>query len=123
MSERNDKFCLKERLRNYALKVVDLYTTMPKDGAALVIGRQLLRSGTSVGAHYREACRARSPLEFISKIEGGLQELDESDYWLDLLLASNLIPQTNLTFLIAETSELMAMMTASAKTAKGNLKK
>lgn len=96
---------------------------MPKDGAGLVIGRQLLRSGTSVGAHYREACRARSPLEFISKIEGGLQELDESDYWLDLLLASNLIPHTNLTFLIAETSELMAMMTASAKTAKGNLKK
>ena len=122
MNEPNEKCGLKERLRSYALRIIELYAVIPKDGAGRVIGSQLLRSGTSVGAHYREACRARSQAEFVSKIEGGLQELDESDYWLDLLSASAILPHQKLAFLIAETREILAMMTASAKTAKSNLK-
>ena len=71
---------LKTRTKDFALRVIRCYTALPKSTEAQVIGRQLLRSGTSVGAHYREAQRSRSNAEFISKIEGGLQELEEAMY-------------------------------------------
>jgi four helix bundle protein len=74
---RSHKGELKARTKAFALRIIRLYSSLPKNGPATVIGHQLLKSGTSVGAHYREACRARSPAEFVSKIEGGLQELDE----------------------------------------------
>ena len=77
---------LQKRLKAYALRIIRLYEALPKTGASHVITRQLLRSGTSPGAQYREACRAKSDADFISKIEGALQELDESDYWLELLV-------------------------------------
>ena len=69
---------LKQRTKRFALRVVRLYGALPKTVEAQVIGKQMLRSGTSVGAHYREAIRARSTAEFVSKIEGGLQELEEA---------------------------------------------
>src|SRR5262245_21100132 len=81
---------LARRTRLFALAVVQLYTALPKSTVSYVLGRQLLRSGTSVGAHYREARRAKSDADFISKIEGALQELDESDYWLELLRDANM---------------------------------
>ena len=71
---------LRRRLTDYSLRIIRLYETLPKRGAVHVITHQLLRSGTSPGAQYREACRAKSNADFISKIEGVLQELDERDY-------------------------------------------
>jgi four helix bundle protein len=95
-----------------------MYGSLPNTTVAQVIGRQVLRSGTSPGAHYREAYRSRSPAEFISKIEGGLQELEETVYWLELLIESDTVPGHLLAPLIEETNELIAIFTASAKTAK-----
>ena len=71
---------LKIRTREFALRIIRLYTSLPKTTEAQVIGKQVLRSGTSVGAHYREGCRAKSNADFINKIEGSLQELDETLY-------------------------------------------
>ena len=77
---------LKSRTKSYALRIIKLFKSLPKTVEAQVIGKQILRSGTSVGAQYREACRSRSTAEFISKIESSLQELDETAYWLELLV-------------------------------------
>lgn len=84
------------------------------------MGKQVLRSGTSVGAHYREASRAKSTADFINKMEGALQELDETDYWLELLGESEIISSSRLTDLRTETNELIAIFVASVKTAKRN---
>jgi len=83
-----------------------------------VLGKQILRSGTSVGAHYREACRAKSNADFISKIEGGLQELDETLYWLELLAEAEIVPAARLEPLELETNELIAMFVTMAKSVK-----
>jgi len=85
------------------------------------MGKQVLRSGTSVGAHYREACRARSPAEFISKMETALQELDETTYWFQLLVESTLVREALLVDLRKEAEELLAVFVASVKTAKRNM--
>ena len=82
---------LADRTRAFAVRVIRLYSALPKSTEAQVIGKQLLRAGTSVGAHYREAVRARSDAEFISKLEGGLQELEETRYWLELLRDVNIM--------------------------------
>jgi four helix bundle protein len=78
MTDENKPVDLRTRTKQFALRIVRLFAALPKSTEAQVIGKQLLRSGTSVGAHYREANRARSEAEFISKLEAGLQELDES---------------------------------------------
>jgi len=83
-----------------------------------VLGRQLLRSGTSVGAHYREANRAKSNADFISKIEGALQELDETTYWLDLLSESKIGSVEELRSLVTEAEELISILVTVAKSAK-----
>lgn len=113
---------LRERTMNYALRIIRLSASLPNTQAAWVIGKQVLRSGTSVGAHYREGCRSRSVAEFISKLEGGLQELDETNYWLELLGKSNIVPAKRLTEILKETDELIAILTASVRTAKRNKK-
>jgi four helix bundle protein len=76
---------LKVRTKDHALSVIRLFAELPKRAEAQIMGRQLLRSGTSVGAQYREGSRAKSNADFISKMEGSLQELEESEYWLELL--------------------------------------
>src|SRR5512136_856633 len=76
---------LRERTKGFAIRVVGMYSTLPKTTEAQVLGKQVLRSGTSVGANYREACRARSNAEFVAKLGDCLKELDESSYWLELL--------------------------------------
>ncbi len=96
-----------------------LFVALPKTVEAQVLGKQVLRSGTSVGAHYREAMRARSVAEFVSKVEGGLQELEETAYWLELLVESNIVAETKLASMLKEANELTAMLVASARTAKG----
>src|SRR5688572_12360610 len=95
--EPNPRADLRERTTQFALEVIRLYAEFPKSAAAQVVGRQLLRSGTSVGAHYREAHRARSTAESISKMEGGTQELDETAYWFELALRGQLMPAERVT--------------------------
>ncbi len=113
---------LTSRTRRFALDVVRYYSQLPKNTEFQVLGKQFIRSGTSVGAHYREACRARSVSEFTAKIEGGLQELEETRYWLELMDAlleerdgTRSIPTAKL---LQEATELSAILTACAKNAK-----
>ncbi len=82
MNTRQD---LRKRTKDFALRIVKLYSALPKSSVAQVLGKQILRSGTSVGAQYREACRAKSNADFVNRIEGALQELDETLYWLELI--------------------------------------
>lgn len=91
---------------------------MPKGVEAEVIRKQLLRSGTSVGAQYREACRARSKAEFCSKVNAALQELDETAYWIELLIKGGLIRKEKLSQLQEEVDELTAIFVTSLKTAQ-----
>lgn len=109
---------LRERTKRYALSMIALVARLPRGPEAAVIGRQVLRSGTSVGAHYREACRARSNAEFISKMEGGLQELEETDYWLELLTESRLHAEQDAFDLIVESRELIAIFVTIVKKRK-----
>ncbi|HTY08933.1 MAG TPA: four helix bundle protein [Candidatus Edwardsbacteria bacterium] len=108
---------LKLRTKQYALRIIRLYSTLPNTVVAQVIGKQLMRSGTSVGANYREAVRARSRAEFISKANISLQELDETAYWLELLRDS-VNPDVDLAPLIRETDELTAIFVIMIKNAK-----
>jgi four helix bundle protein len=109
---------LRLRTRSFALRIVRFYTSLPRAAEAQILGKQLLRSGTSVGAHYHEATRARSNAEFISKLEGGLQELEETIYWLNLLIDSAIVKKERLSELCKEADELAAILVASVKTVK-----
>lgn len=99
--------------------MIRLYSALPKETVAQVIGKQLLRSGTSVGAHYREGTRARSDAEFISKIEGALQELEESIYWMELLVESKIMERARIQDLMNEADELVAILVTLVKNVKG----
>jgi four helix bundle protein len=109
---------LKDRTVNFALRVIRCYTALPKSPEAQVIGKQLLRSGTSVGAHYREAQRSRSNAEFISKFEGGMQELEEAMYWMELLIGAGIVEKKLLEALCKEANEIMAILVTCAKKVK-----
>lgn len=109
---------LVERTKQFAITVIGLYSRLPGTTLAQVMGRQFLKAGTSVGAQYREARRAKSDADFISKIEGALQELDETAYWLELMVASRVIAATEATPLLTEANELMSILVASVKTVK-----
>lgn len=109
---------LNARTKGFALRIIRLYSALPKRTEAQVLGKQLLRSGASVGAHYREAVRARSDAEFISKLEGGMQELEESSYWLELLVEAEIFPSDKLAPLRSEADELMAILVTCVKNAR-----
>lgn len=109
---------LRTRTKRFALRIVRLYCALPKSTEAQVIGRQFLRSGTSVGAHYAEAFRARSYAEFVSKMEGGLQELEETRYWLELLSEAEIMAEPRLADLTKEAEELTAILVTCVKNAK-----
>ena len=109
---------LKVRTKEFALRIIRLYGKLPDRTDAQVLGKQLLRSGTSVGAHYREAMRARSTAEFVSKLGGGHQELEETSYWLELLAESEIIKPELLSDLMQEAGELSAIFTTCIKNAK-----
>ena len=109
---------LRARTKRFALSIVRFYAILPHTTEAQVIGRQLLRSGTSVGAHYHEGCRARSKAEFISKLEGAQQELEESMYWLELVAEAGIAKPVAVTPLLVEAKELMAILSASVTTSK-----
>jgi four helix bundle protein len=109
---------LRDRTKQFALRIIRLYTALPKTSEAQVIGKQLLRSGTSVAANYREASRARSDSELISKLSIVEQELDESLLWMELIVESGIMPENRLVELQAECEELLRMSVASIKTLK-----
>ncbi len=111
---------LKDRTKKFALRIIKLYTSLPKTIESQVMGKQILRSGTSVGAQYSESIRARSTAEFISKIESALQELEETTYWMELLVESEIVKAEKLKDLQAEAEELIAILVSSVKTAKRN---
>ena len=109
---------LRNRTFEFARRVVRLVSSMPKTDMARNLGNQLLRSGTSIGANYRDASRARSKLEFISKLGDSLKEADESLYWLELLRAERIVPAEQTEPLLNECNELIAMLVSSINTAK-----
>jgi len=109
---------LKARTKAFALRVIRLYVALPKRAEAQVIGKQVLRSGTSVGAHYRESRRARSDAEVVSKLEGGLQELEETQYWLELLAEAGIVPADLLAPLLLEAEELTTILVTCVKRIK-----
>jgi four helix bundle protein len=112
---------LKERTKSFALRVIRVVRALPREEAARVIGRQMLRSGTSVAANYRAATRARSGREFISKLGVVIEEADETALWLELLVEINVIAPVKLSPLIKEAYELVAIFGASQSTARRNL--
>ena len=111
---------LRVRTKRFALNAILLFTRLPRVPHVDIMGRQMFRSATSVGAHYREACRARSDAEFISKIEGGLQELDETSYWLELITESGAYTGADAMSLLGESEELIRIFVTSARKRKGS---
>ena len=110
---------LKPRTKAFALRVIRMYSALPKsDTVAQVLGKQVLRSGTSVGANYREASRGRSKAEFISKIGDCLKEIEETEYWLELLVDSGCVSGTKMNDLLDETRQLIAIFTTIDKHSK-----
>jgi len=106
----------KDRTKMLALRVIRLVEALPRNRTSEVIGRQLLRSATSVGANYRAACRARSNADMIAKLGIVEEEADETLYWLELLIEAGLMPESRLVELMQETDEIVAMTVASIKT-------
>jgi four helix bundle protein len=110
---------LVDRTRDFALRVIRLSSALHTNRTADVIARQLLRSGTSPGAHFREALRARSKSEYIAKLNGGLMELEETLYWLEIVEGANLMTKEKLEPLRTETSEIIAIFVSLIKKWKG----
>ena len=106
------------RTKRFALQIINLYSRLPKAAEAQVMGRQLLRSGTSVGAQLCEGLRAKSRSDLISKFEGCLQELEESKYWLELLLESKVIEESQAEPILLEIEELLKIFVVSVKNLK-----
>jgi len=113
---------LKSRTKQFALRILKVFVSLPKRIDAQVLGKQLLRSGTSVGAQYREALRARSPAEFVSKLDSAQQEMEESMYWLELVSEHGLLPLRRLEALMREAEEIQAMLAASSRTVRKRLR-
>src|ERR1700689_513458 len=109
---------LNVRTKEFALRVVRMFAALPKTVEARVLGKQVLRSGTSVGANYREAYRARSKAEFIAKIGDCLREVDETGYWLELLVDEKFVSKARMEGLLDETEQLTAIFVTILKRSK-----
>ncbi len=109
---------LRSRTKQFALRIIRFSSSLPKVQEASIIGKQLLRSGTSAGANYREAYRARSNPEFVSKIGIVIQELDETAYWLELLIDAKINNGLEINSLLSETDELIAIFTTVIRKVK-----
>ena len=109
----------KARTRQLALEIISLVESLPRSRTGDVIGRQLLRSGTSIGANYRAACRGKSKADVISKLAIVEEEADETIYWLDLLIESKIVEPSRVDLLMKETNEIVAMVVASIRTLRG----
>lgn len=113
---------LKRRTKQFGLRVIRLVESLPSTSTARTIGNQLLRSGMSVGANYRAACRGKSKADFIAKAGISLEEADECLYWMEMLQEANIVPIEKLKDLMKEANELVAIFTASIKTARAHLR-
>jgi four helix bundle protein len=111
---------LKQRTKAFAVRIVKLVDSLPRTPAGNVLGRQLLRSGTSVGANYRAACRAKSSADFISKMGTVEEEADETGYWMELLVEAGVVKPAKLELLLREANELVAITVASINTTRGH---
>jgi four helix bundle protein len=107
-----------KRTKTFGLRVIKMAAALPDDRVGHVVGNQILRSGTSVGANYRAACRGRSIDEFISKLGIVEEETDECIYWMEIIIESGLLPEPLVKPLLEEANELLAIMVASRKTAR-----
>lgn len=113
---------LKPRTKAFALRVIRMYSKLTKsDTLAQVLGKQVLRSGTSVGANYRDASPARSKAEFIAKVGDCLKEIEETEYWLELIVDSGLVSPPKMADLLDETRQLIAIFTTIDKRSKSDL--
>jgi len=117
-----DQEKMKQRTKLLALGIIQFVEALPKGRTSEVLGRQLLRSGTSVGSKYRSACRAKSAADFISKMGIVEEEADESLYWMELLIEAGIVANSELEVLMKEAGELLAITVASIRTAKRNRK-
>ncbi len=111
---------LQVRTKRFALRIVRLYRSLPKSEEARILGKQVLRSGTSIGANYCAACRARSRAEFVAKLGIVLEEADETANWLDLMQEARIFPEHKLRDIVRESRELVAIFVASLRTSKGS---
>jgi four helix bundle protein len=109
---------LRDRTKRFALQIIRMFAALPKTVEAQVIGKQVLRSGTSIGANYREAYRSRSRAEFIAKMGDCLKELEETAYWLELLVEGRIVEEKQLAELQKECGELTAIFVTIIKTSK-----
>ncbi|HYG16737.1 MAG TPA: four helix bundle protein [Bacteroidia bacterium] len=109
---------LKLRTKQFALRIIKMYQSLPKTEESRIIGRQLLRSGISIGANYRAVCRARSEAEFFSKLSIVVEEGDECVFWLELLSEAAIVKSDKMTLILKEANEILAIMASSRKTAK-----
>ena len=113
---RSEEF--KKRTKQFAIRIIKLFRALPRTEEARVIGKQMLRSGTSVAANYRAVCRARSKAEFIAKMGVVVEESDETVLWLELLVDTQIVANNRMTALLAEANELLAIFAASQRTAR-----
>ena len=111
------------RTKQFALRIIRLVEGLPKNKVTDVIGRQLLKSGTSVGANYRAACRAKSKADFIYKLGIVEEEADESLFWLEILVEAKIVAQNRIEELMVEADEIVSIIIASIKTARKNKEK
>ena len=109
---------LKNRSKQFAIRIVKLFRSLPRSEEARIMGKQMLRSGTSVAANYRAVCRARSKAEFIAKIGIVVEEADETVLWLELLVDTEIMRASRMNSLLTEANELLAIFAASQHTAR-----
>ena len=116
---KRDSEALKLRTKDFALRVLKLYRALPRTEEARILGKQLLRASTSIGANYRSACRGRSRAEFVAKLGIVLEEADETVFWLELVQEGNIFPAEKMRDIVREANELVAIFAASVHTARG----
>jgi len=109
---------LKKRCKQFAIRIVKLFRSLPRTEEARIMGKQVLRSGTSVAANYRAVCRARSKAEFTAKIGVVVEEADETTFWLELLVDTGIVREVRMRRLMNEANELLAIFAASQRTAR-----
>jgi len=114
---------MKARTKNLSLRVIHMVKALPKEDAANILGKQILRSATSVGANYRAACRVRTSKEFAAKLRIVCEEADETQYWIELLMESNIVQESKLHDLHIECTELLAIFTTALETARRKLRR
>ena len=113
---------LKQRTKSLSIRVIRMTSFLPNSVVGKIISGQIIRSGTSVAANYRSACRARSQADFISKVKIAEEEADETLFWLEIIEELELVKKSRLTELMKETDEIIAILVSSAKTARKNIK-